>query len=387
MAKALLAVIPKTVPAAKRALAALERDVDSASTYEAIRKIERAADAVKLLFQEVEEVRRHAERIIVVANHRIGRELQAAPKAKAGGDHRRPKKADAVPTLKEQVGSKTRALRLKRLAALPIEHVKHVVADLQDAGKEATVTGVLKQMDDDSKADRRAQRERDLADKILALPEEKFGVILADPNWPRTVYSTITGMSRHAANHYHVPTSDDEGHQDDGIKALDVASIAAADCVLGLWCTDPHRGVDVMRAWGFKPVAYRAWIKDIVLVGEPSASGMLRKGQKLEIVGAAGCGYWGMDRDELMLIGTRGKVPCPLPGTQGETTWFARRGEHAERREDRHSDKPNCAYEWFERHWPNTPKIELFARRERPGWARWGAEAPPPGDDRVAGEP
>jgi N6-adenosine-specific RNA methylase IME4 len=30
----------------------------------------------------------------------------------------------------------------------------------------------------------------------------------------------------------------------------------------------------------------------------------------------------------------------------------------------------------IDRLWPNLPKIELFARRARPGWDRWGADAP-----------
>ncbi len=50
--------------------------------------------------------------------------------------------------------------------------------------------------------------------------------------------------------------------------------------------------------------------------------------------------------------------------------------EHAATRDEVHSDKPDCAHRSFERHFPDTPKIELNARRERPGWHRWGAEAP-----------
>jgi N6-adenosine-specific RNA methylase IME4 len=87
-------------------------------------------------------------------------------------------------------------------------------------------------------------------------------------------------------------------------------------------------------------------------------------------------GFWNRDRCEIMLIGVRGKPVCPAAGTQGERVWFARRGEHATNREEVHSNKPDCALAWFERHWPNTPKAELYARRARPGWVAWGAEAP-----------
>jgi N6-adenosine-specific RNA methylase IME4 len=211
----------------------------------------------------------------------------------------------------------------------------------------------------------REVRERELADKIAAgnleLPKEQYGVIVADPPWGRTVYSQETGMDRHAVNHYPVASGDDT------IQALAVASIAAADCVLGLWCTEPWRGEAVLRAWGFRPVAYFVWVKDIVAL-DLAENGMLRSGQTLDVVGPAGLGFWNRDRCEIMLIGTRGNPVCPAPGTQGERVWFARRGEH--------STKPHCSLEWFERHWPTTPKIELNARRARPGWAAWGAEAP-----------
>jgi ParB-like chromosome segregation protein Spo0J/N6-adenosine-specific RNA methylase IME4 len=261
--------------------------------------------------------------------------------------------------------------QLDALAKLP-EVEQRKLAEKAKAGEKVSAKTRAKQV-------AREKREKQLGAKIAAgnldLPNKRYGVILADPNWGRTVYSTETGMDRHAANHY-VTASGDEEHQDDAIKALPVAEIAAPDAIVGIWCTEPWRGADVLRAWGFKPVAYRTWIKDIVLIGEISASGLLHKGQQLEVVDAAGTGFWGMDRDEVMVIGVRGKIPCPAPGTQGETVWFARRGEHATCPSDSHSDKPDVAHEWFEKHFPNVPKIELFARRARLGWKMWGAEAP-----------
>lgn len=41
-----------------------------------------------------------------------------------------------------------------------------------------------------------------------------------------------------------------------------------------------------------------------------------------------------------------------------------------------HSRKPDEAYELIERIYPELPKIELFARQARPGWAAWGNQAP-----------
>ena len=78
----------------------------------------------------------------------------------------------------------------------------------------------------------RQERERALAKKIRALPNKRYGVILADPEWRFEPYSRVTGMDRAADNHYPTQTLDQ-------IAALDVASIAADDCVLFLWATAP----------------------------------------------------------------------------------------------------------------------------------------------------
>jgi N6-adenosine-specific RNA methylase IME4 len=279
--------------------------------------------------------------------------------------------ANGAPALVRAVERGKLSVSQAALAVRLAPDLQERVAAEAEAGRAKAAQTVIKQA-------AREVRERELADKIAAgnleLPERKFGVIVADPAWGRTVRNRDTGMDRHAANHYPTATGD-EATQDNAIKAQSVASIAADDCVLGLWCTEPWRGEAVMRAWGFKPVTYFVWVKDIVAL-DPADNGMLRSGQKLEVVGAAGMGFWNRDRCEIMLVGVRGNPICPAPGTQGERVWFARRGEHAAGREDIHSDKPDCALEWFERHWPTTPKAELNARRARPGWVPWGAEAP-----------
>jgi N6-adenosine-specific RNA methylase IME4 len=126
-----------------------------------------------------------------------------------------------------------------------------------------------------------------------------------------------------------------------------------------------------LRAWGFKPKTYFVWIKDIV---EIDVSIEHRKllgiggGRVLYETGSAGTGFWNRDRDEILLIGCLGKPVCPALGSQGESVWFAARGKH--------SEKPDCALDWFDKHFPNTPKIELNARRARANWKRWGLEAP-----------
>ncbi len=79
-----------------------------------------------------------------------------------------------------------------------------------------------------------------------------------------------------------------------------------------------------------------------------------------------GTGYWGRDRHELLLIGRRGEVACPLPEMLPPTVYVEKKGEH--------SAKPEYFAEQIERFYPDLPKLELNARRKRPGWDVWGYE-------------
>jgi N6-adenosine-specific RNA methylase IME4 len=198
----------------------------------------------------------------------------------------------------------------------------------------------IKPLAQQEKAERRATRERDLAAKITALPTKKYGAILADPPWSFAVWSEETGMDRAADNHY--PTQPIED-----ICKLDVASIAASDCVLFLWATAPNLidALDAMKAWGFTYKSHYVWGKDKI-----------------------GLGYWMREQHELLLIGTRGDIPCPAPGQQRASLVMASRGKH--------SAKPERFAEMIEAYFPTLPKIELNRRGPpRPGWDAWGAEA------------
>jgi ParB/RepB/Spo0J family partition protein len=116
------------------------------------------------------------------------------------------------------------------------EEEQHKLAARAKAGEKVSAVTRVKQV-------ARQAREEKLGTKQRALPDRKYGVIVADPEWHDEVYSPATGMNRHPANHY--PTSDIET-----IKARPVASIAADDAVLFLWVPSQHlrAAMDVMEA-------------------------------------------------------------------------------------------------------------------------------------------
>jgi N6-adenosine-specific RNA methylase IME4 len=188
------------------------------------------------------------------------------------------------------------------------------------------------------KATARAVKEELLGRSIAALPQQKFGVILADPPWRFEPYSRETGMDRAADNHY--PTLGD-------IPSMaDVSQIAADNCVLFLWATVPilPHALLTMLAWGFEYRSHFIWAKDRI-----------------------GTGYWNRNKHELLLLGVKGSVPAPAMGTQWESVIEAAVG--------RHSEKPEIFLELIERYFPTLPKIELNRRGPaRPGWSAWGNE-------------
>lgn len=191
--------------------------------------------------------------------------------------------------------------------------------------------------------ERRAERERVLGAKQLALPNLKFGIILEDFEWDFVVRSRVTGMDRHAANHY--PVAED-AHTAEEIVARTAARFACAakDCVLFMCATVPYLAVaiDVLRLRGFR------YVSNYVIGKEHTITG-----------------YWNKNRHEHLLIGTRGDIPCPAPGTQWDSLIVSAKGEH--------SAKPEWI--WVEEYYPSLPKLELNRRGPpRPGWRAWGNE-------------
>jgi N6-adenosine-specific RNA methylase IME4 len=119
--------------------------------------------------------------------------------------------------------------------------------------------------------------------------EDKYGVIYADPPWKFKVRGP-KGLGRSAEAYYDCMRFED-------IAKLSVGDVAARDCVLFLWVTDPMlpKGMDLLRAWGFefKTVAFY-WAK-------------LNKKAKFDTSYSMGGGYWTRANPEQCWLATRGK--------------------------------------------------------------------------------
>jgi len=251
----------------------------------------------------------------------------------------------ATPELKRAVNEGRLAVSAAAQAAHLPEETQQRIAQEAEAGRANVVRTIIKK-------ERRDAREVELSERQRALPEKKYGVIVADPEWRFEPYSRETGMDRAPENHY--PTSDTLD-----IIARPVASIADRDAVLFLWATAPMlpQAFAVMRGWGFEYKTHAIWHK-------------VRPGA------GRGSGYWFTGEHELLLVGSRGSIPAPATALCGSVIAKPIGG---------HSAKPDEFLELIELAFPNLPKIELNRRGPpRAGWDAWGNEAEQPAPPAIA---
>lgn len=178
----------------------------------------------------------------------------------------------------------------------------------------------------------------------------KFQVIVSDPPWGFNdgLKKMKRPVKRSAASQYKVMKPAD-------IAALDVPSLAdPTGCLLALWVPGSMlvQGLDVMHAWGFKMKQTFVWVK-------------LKKDYRDEDdwnqSTRVGMGRLFRQSHEIALIGTSGKSVYP---------WLE---DHAQRSvafdlNPGHSTKPPTLQERLEVMFPEANRMEMFARRNRPGW-------------------
>lgn len=173
----------------------------------------------------------------------------------------------------------------------------------------------------------------------MTLPTGPYDLIMADPPWQFKTRSSKGVTAKGAGGQYDLMNLDD-------IKAMEVANIAAKDCILWLWATNPMlpQAFEVMSSWGFTFKTAGHWVKRT-------------KHGKL----AFGTGYLLRCAGEPFLIGTRGKP---------KTSRSVRSVVEGPIRE--HSRKPDEAFQAAELMIPGARRLELFSRQERLGWDVWG---------------
>lgn len=197
-----------------------------------------------------------------------------------------------------------------------------------------------------TKKEKQAERREERLDKLAEISKGnadlstavRYPIIYADPPW-RYENPPMGATSRSIENHYPTMTLEE-------ICSLPVGDLATDDALLYLWATAPKLAecMRVIEAWGFEYRTNLVWDKEVI-----------------------GMGYHARNQHEILLIAKRGEIPPPEAGKQPSSVLRERRAEH--------SAKPIFYYQMIEAAYPQLPKIELFCRSPRDGWAVWGNQA------------
>ena len=186
----------------------------------------------------------------------------------------------------------------------------------------------------------------------------RFRVIIADPPWSFGDKLRMSSTPRGAeANYATMPTTD--------VMELAVGPLMEPDSVGAVWVPDAllQDGLSVLKAWGFEHRQVWTWVK--------TAKGEERldpDGVPDDLAMAFGMGRLARACCEHLLVGVRGR-PYPHLRDRSTRNVFL----HAALP---HSQKPETVQDALERMFPEGPHLELFARRQRPGWVCVGNEAP-----------
>ncbi len=176
---------------------------------------------------------------------------------------------------------------------------------------------------------------------------EPFRIICADPPWPFN--DKLPGESRGAVKNYRtMPVSD--------IMAFPLPPIAD-DAVLFMWrvASMPQAALDVISAWGFVPKTEIVWLKKTVHGKRHFGMGRILRAEH-----------------EIAILATRGRPQVKNHSTRStfltEVDWAGLSDTVQQ-----HSQKPDAFYSIIESLFDG-PMLELFARKQRPGWVCIGDE-------------
>jgi N6-adenosine-specific RNA methylase IME4 len=312
--------------------------VAEARTVDEVKNMRDTAEALRVYAKQAGEslaIQNECAEVKLRAERKAGELLKATPKnegTRFGGNSVQP------PKLEDLGVTKIQSHRWQTVARVPEPEFEAHVANVKQAGEELTTAGVVQLAKERERTERRDEK-RARSEALAASPTpavvDRYPVLCADPPWRYEANSTPD--TRSIENHYPTMSADD-------LAALEIP--AADDAVLFMWATSPKlaEALALMDAWGFGYRTCMVWVKDKI-----------------------GMGYYARQRHELLLIGKRGDIAVPDPEDRPDSVIEAPRLEH--------SAKPGEAYDAIVRMYPDLPRIELFARGSRSGWAVWGNEA------------
>ena len=191
--------------------------------------------------------------------------------------------------------------------------------------------------------------------QAVPFPSGQFDVIVVDPPW---AYGSEGTKGKPGSAEHQYQTIGNNGKEisrrtgagiQNIIDSFPVPLIAAKNSALYLWTTNPKLpfAFTVMEAWGYTYKTTLTWIKT-------TRTGEVAKG---------GMGWFYRGATEHIIMGTTGHFGIPANKRQPNVIMAAATG---------HSIKPDAFYNLIEKCHPGLRYLDVFARKERYGWASWG---------------
>ena len=311
-----------------------------ANSVEEIRRVKEWAAATRDVLRrhrrvfgarvEAEDAELDASELCVDAVRSEGNMLQAMQRTGDRAIDGRPRKLPhgvaVIPTSDELGYKHTQEItRAVQLAVVPQDTVDAYKERQRGKREPSTVAGLIRYWTDKARPS--------VGD--VAAPAGTYHTLVIDPPWPM-------GRSVRADSPTDGSTLDYPTMSLDEIAELPIASCSADDTQLYLWVTQRFLpdGLKLLKDWGFTYHCLLTWLK-------PG--------------GFAPFSF--TFNTEHVLFGYRGRFELRELGLNI--------GFSADR--TGHSSKPEVFYDLVERV-SFEPRLEMFARRERPGWTVWGNE-------------
>lgn len=313
-------------------------ELEKAASIDEVKAIRDKAEAMRLYARQALqslEMQQRAAEIKIRAERKAGQLLSAMPKQHGArpadtGSH------DVTPL--SDIGiTKMQSSRWQAVARVPDEVFEDYITRSIDTDRELTTAAVLR-LSKGAIPPSPPLEQNDVDDDHIittefdALVGRNFGTVYADPPWK------YANQSTRAATDNHYPTM-----SLNEICDLPVSDITANDAHLHLWTTNAFLfdAKDVMTAWGFEFRSVMLWIKPQMGIGN----------------------YWRVSH-EFLLLGVRGNARRFADHSQ--MSWLAHERLQHSVKPDVFRDKVECV--------SPGPFVELFARRQSPGWSAWGNE-------------
>ena len=182
----------------------------------------------------------------------------------------------------------------------------------------------------------------------------KYEIIYADPPWQFSNKKTGGSMKSGAAHQYLTTGIE-------GLKKLDVNSIAADNAVLFMWYVGamPQEAIDLVHAWGFTIKNMNGFVWNKLTQKNKPHFGM---------------GFYTRAGSESVIIATKGKFK---PVSHSVRAVFnAAEQIQFEGKAIKHSKKPTQVRDLIVELCGDKPRLEMFARESAHGWDVFGNEAP-----------